>query len=113
MKKLLQKISWKTTRLNLKIKVLDILLHDHQEAWGFNLFCITHNFRDYSLLRFEFRLPNGTHIRKFTVDYWDFMFISRFLWKIYDELSDRYLWSFRDPTGWDKFRLYILGKLFK
>lgn len=113
MKKLLQKISWKTRKLNLKIKVLDILLHDHQGAWGFNLFCVTHNFRDYSLLRFEFRLPNGTHIRRFTVDYWDICFLSRPLWKEYDRLSDHYLWSQYDVTGWDKIKLDILGKLFR
>jgi len=113
MKKLLQKISWKTTKINLKFNLLELLLHDNEEGWGINFFCITKDFRDYSLFRFEFRLPNGTHIRRFTVDKWDIMFMSTFLWKEYDNLSDHYLWSMRDPQGWDKIKLNILSKLFR
>lgn len=114
MKKILQKISWKTTRMNLKFSLLELLLHDHEEGWGINFFCITKDFRDYSLFRYEFRLPNGTHIRKFTVDYWDFMFMSTFLRKEYSDLSDRDLWSFnRKLKGWDRIKFEILSKLFK
>jgi len=113
MKKILQKISWKTRRINLKIKFLNFYLHDNYGTWGIDLIGIHLNFRNYSLFRFEFRLPNGTDVRKFTVDNWDILFISRFLWKEYDRLSDHYLWSRNDATGWDKIKLNFLEKLFK
>ena len=113
MKKLLQKISWKTRKIRLTITFLKIYLHDQQETWGFNLLGINHDLREYSLLRFEFRLPNRTNIRRFTVDSWDFLYLSRPLWDEYDNLSDHYLWSMNDPEGWDKIKLNILGKLFR
>jgi hypothetical protein len=113
MKKLLQKIAWKTRRLNLTVSLLNLYLHDHEGTWGFDVFSIEKDFHSYSLLRFECRFPNGTHVRKFTVDNWDILFISRFLWKEYDKLSDHYLWARHDATGWDKFKLNVLGKLFK
>lgn len=113
MKKILQKISWKTRRVNLKIELFNLYLHDNQGTWGFDVLDINLNFRRYSLLRFEFRLPNGANVRRFTVDNWDILFMSRFLWKEYDNLSDHYLWSGSDPEGWDKIKLDILEKLFR
>ena len=113
MKKILQKISWKTRRVNLKIELFNLYLHDNQGTWGFDVLDINLNFRSYSLLRFEFRLPNGANVRRFTVDNWDILFMSRFLWKEYDNLSDHYLWSGSDPEGWDKIKLTILEKLFR
>lgn len=113
MKKILQKIAWKTRRLDLTISLFDLYLHDHQGTWGFDILSIGKDFRNYSLLRFECRLPNGADVRRFTVDNWDILFLSRPLWKEYDRLSDHYLWSRYDATGWDKIKLDILGKLFK
>jgi len=113
MKKLLQKIAWKTRKLNLTVSLLNLYLHDHEGTWGFDLFSIEKDFHSYSLSRFECRFPNGTHVRKFTIDNWDILFVSRFLWKEYDKLSDHYLWARHDATGWDKFKLNILGKLFR
>ena len=113
MKKILQKIAWKTRRVNLKVSLLNLYLHDNQASWGFKLLGVDVNFRTYSLLRFEFRLPNGANVRKFTVDNWDIFFLSNVLWKEYDRLSDYYLWNRTDAQGWDKIKLDILGKLFK
>lgn len=112
MSKLLQKIAWKTRKIRLTITFLKIYLHDQQGTWGFNLLSFNHNLREYSLLRYEFRLPNGTDVRRFSVDNWDFLFLNRFLWKEYDRLSDHYMWSKFNPKGWDKFKLNILEKLF-
>jgi len=113
MNKLLKKISWKTRRINIKFTLFELLLHDNRESWGINFFCITKDFYDYSLFRFEFRLPNGTNVRRFSVDKWDFLFLSKFLWNEYDELSERYLWTYRDPEGWDRIKLNLLEKLFR
>ena len=113
MKKLLQKIAWKTRKIRLTITFLKIYLHDQQETWGFNLLGINYGLKQYSLLRFECRLPNMTNVNRFTVDSWDFLFLSRPLWEEYDRLSDQYLWSPYDAQGWDKIKLNFLGKLFK
>lgn len=113
MKKLLQKIAWKTRRFNTKISLLNLYLHDNQATWGFNLLSLNLNFKTYSLLRFEFRLPNGANVRRFTIDNWDILFLSTILWREYNRLSEYYLWSRLDAQGWDKIKLNLLEKLFK
>ena len=111
LQKILQKISWKTRRINFIISLFDLYLHDSNGTWGFRLLNFHRGFRDYSLLKFEFRLPNGANIRRFSVDSWDILFIYPLLWKQYDDLSDSEIWGIKH-TGWDKIKLNILTKLF-
>ena len=98
--------------MNLRVRVLDLTIHDSHGTWGFNLLCVTHKFYDYSLLRFEFRLPNCAEVRRVSIDHWDVLFMAKRLWKHYDRLSDSYMWMGIEPRGWDKFKLRVLGKLF-
>jgi len=88
---ILEKIAWLTRRWNYSFSLLDLSFHDHYSSWGFRLFSFT-SLRTYSLLRFHFRLPNMTDVRKFTVDEWDIFFLYNFLFKQYDDLSDRKMW---------------------
>jgi hypothetical protein len=113
MKKLLERISWLTHKWNYKFQLLDIYLHDNHESWGFSLVTFYKNFVSHSLLAISFRLPNKTHVQRFTIDDWDILYLRSLLWKTYDDLSDSKLWSPYGLSTWDEFRLSILSKLFK
>ena len=117
MKKLLQKISWRTRKwnlscLNLEFKLLCISLHDGSACWGFSLFTINKGYRKYSLISFEFRLPNGADRKYFDITDWDILFLHNYLWKQYDDLSDNKLWA-GALWWWDETKLKILNKIFK
>ena len=112
MNKLLQKIAWKTRRWNLKINLLDIYLHDGDGCWGFSLLNVVKDFRTYSLLSIEFRLPNGAEVKRFTVDNWDILFLSTPLWDWISNLEERKLWG-STLTRWEKFWLNFLNKFYK
>jgi hypothetical protein len=112
MNKILQKIAWKTRRWNLKINLLDIYLHDGDGCWGFTLFEVVKDFRPYSLLSIEFRLPNGANVKRFVVDNWDFLFLSTPLWKWIEDTDERKLWG-SNLTKWEEFWLKNLSKLYR
>lgn len=107
---LLEKISWRTRKWNLKINLLDIFLHDGDGCWGFTFLEIVHNFESRSLLSFEFRLPNGGSIKQFSIDNWDFLFIRRFLYNYWEKLDDLNMWQ-GGLSKWDKIKLNILNKI--
>lgn len=109
---ILEKISWKTHKWNLSFDLLQIDLHDNQESWGFKLFNFSVNYYDYSLLAFFFRLPNKTTVKKFAIDHWDFLYLYRPLYRVYDRLNDRELWNPNNFTIIDTIKLKILNKLF-
>lgn len=111
-KTLLEKISWKTRRWNFKFHLFNLYLHDGDESWGFNFFTFNVNFRFYSLLSLEFRLPNKTTVKRFVIDDWDFFFINQPLWKRCEDLSERKLWGSK-LTRWEKIQLGILERIFK
>lgn len=108
--KILQKIAWKTRKWNLKINLFDLFLHDGDGCWGFTLLEIVHNFETRSLLAFEFRLPNGGNVKKFSIDNWDFLFLRGYMYKQWEKLDDRKMWS-GPLSRWDEMKLKILGKI--
>lgn len=109
---ILEKVSWKTHKWNYKFDLLQIDLHDNQESWGFKLLNFSVNYRDYSLLAFFFRLPNKTTVKRFAIDHWDFLYLYRPLYKVYDKLNDRELWNPNSFTTIDTIKLKILDLLF-
>jgi len=109
---LLQKIAWRTRRWNLKINLFDLFLHDGDGCWGFTFFEIVKDFRPYSLLSIEFRLPNGGNVKEFTIDNWDFLFIATPIYKWMGDLEESILWGHK-PTGLQKIGLSITNRLFK
>ena len=83
------------------------------------LFCLIYVFYnmhtvnyDYSLLAFFFRLPNKTIVKRFAIDHWDFLYLHRPLYRVYDRLNDRELWNPTSFTIIDTIKLKILDKLF-
>lgn len=107
---LLQKISWKTRRWNLKVNLLDIFIHDGDGCWGFTILEVVKDFRPYSLFSFEFRLPNGADRRVFQVTNWDFLFIATPLIKKINDLDENIMWGHK-PTGFEKVILWIGTKI--
>ena len=109
---LLQKISWKTRRWNLKLNLLDIFIHDGADCWGITIFEVVHNFKPYSLFSFEFRLPNGADRKVFQVTNWDFLFLNAFIYNKFDELSESILWG-KKPNLFERLLIKIGNKLYK
>lgn len=110
--RILEKISWKTHKWNLSFDLFQMDLHDSMESWGFKLLNFNVHHRDYSLLAFFFRLPNKTKVKVFTIDHWDFLYLYRPLFKIYEKLDDRHLWNRNSLTALDRLKLKILNKIF-
>lgn len=110
--RLLQKIQWKVRKWNIKFSLLDIFLHDGNSVFGFSLFEIIYNYTSYSLLTLEFRLPNGADRKVAQLTHWDFLFLSKYCFTVWERLDDRKMWQ-GDLTKWDEFKLRILNKLIK
>jgi len=109
---LLQKIAWKTRRWNLKINLLDIYLHDGDGCWGFTFFEVVKDFRPYAMLSFECRLPNGGNVKRFTIDNWDFMFLSTPLFDWLSDMEERKLWN-SGMSRWESFWFSVLKRFYK
>ena len=111
MQKILEKLAWKTRRWNFKFQSFTLYLNN-QSTWGFNLMTFSTNLRDYSLLSFEFRLPNKTHVKTLSIDHWDLFYVRNYLSDRWDDLDDRELWS-GNLGAWEKIQLSVLDKLFR
>lgn len=109
---LLQKIAWKTRRWNLKINLFDIYLHDGDGCWGFTLFEVVKDFIPHALLSLEFRLPNGGNVKRFTIDNWDFLFISTPFFRWASDLEESIMWGHK-PSWTESLLLKVANKLYK
>lgn len=108
---LLQKISWKTRRWNLKFNLLEVYLHDGDQCWGFSFFEIIKGYRPYSLMSIEFRLPNGAERTHVQLTNWDLLFISTPLLGWVSNLEESMMWGYR--PNWFKVMIFNLtSKLF-
>jgi len=112
MKSFLEKVSWLTRRWNFKFRLFDLYLHDEFSTWGFEFFTIQYKHQVYSALAIMFRLPNKTNIKELTIDDWDFLFLERPLYKIWERLDDRKLWGGK-LTRYENIILNILNKIVK
>ena len=110
-KRILEKISWKTRRLNVGFSILSMSIGNDHHGCNIRLFEIAIGLRTYALFALEFRLPNKTTVRDFTIDHWDFLFLHYPLYWKWDDLSERKLWS-RNLSAWEETQLSILQKLF-
>ena len=109
---LLEKISWKTRRWNLKVNLFDLYLHDGDGCWGFSLFRVSHNFNTYCLLEFVFRLPNGADRKVFQLTDWDFLFLVGPLYNWYLDVDEDIMWG-REIKGLEKIGYKVLSKIIK
>jgi len=110
MRKLLQKIDWKTRKWNITIKFLEITLHDGNACWGFEFLQINRNYTPYALLAFEFRLPNGAERKVFSITNWDFLYLSTYISNWVSDNDESILWG-NKPTGYKKVLYNILNKI--
>jgi len=112
MNKLLQKIEWKTRRLNLKFSLLDLYLHDGDGCWGFSFCEVVKDYHTYSLLSIEFRLPNGAERRVVQLTNWDLFYISTPLWRWVDRIEDSAMYG-HTPGGLTGICYKLASKLYK
>ena len=108
---LLEKISWRTRRWNLKFNLLDLYLHDGDQCWGFSCCEVIKDYRTYSLLSFEFRLPNGAERRVFQITNWDILYLSTPFFDWYIDIIDNILWGYK-PSFIETVGINIAKKLF-
>lgn len=112
MKRLLERLSWKLRRLNFKLAIGYVTYNGAGSDFELAILRIDNSkFDSYSLLRFDFRLPNKTTTRVFVVDNWDLFFINTPLNRHYLKLVDKELWNRRYLTRWDRIKLVILSKI--
>jgi hypothetical protein len=57
-------------------------------------------------------LPNKTYVKRFVVDHWDFLFLRHSLYKKFERLIDKELWTKRGLTKMDRLKMRILRKFF-
>ena len=112
LKRIAHKISWLTRRWDFTFRLFNLYLHDHDGTWGFNFLTFHVNFRYYSLLSLEFRLPNMTTVRSTTIDDWDFLYARNYLSDRLSDLDDRKMWGSK-LTRWESLNLRILNKIFR
>lgn len=110
--KFLEKVSWKLHRVNFKISLFSIGYYGDSSAFNFRVFTVLNKLQESSLLAFSFRLPNKTYVKRFVVDHWDFLFLRHSLYKKYDSLIDKELWTRNGITKMDNIKLKVLRKLF-
>jgi hypothetical protein len=104
-----KKISWKFRKTHISITPLTILINERWYGWGFDIFNISHNLWEGSLLKMTWILPNGAE-RKFSFS-GDFIFLRQYLLKQLSNISDRMLWG--TATTWDVNKYYVLKFIFK
>ena len=108
----LEKVSWKLHRVSFKVSLFTIGYYGDASVFNFRVFTILNKLQESSLLSFSFRLPNKTYVKRFVIDHWDFLFLRHYLYKKYDSLVDKALWTRDRITKMDNIKLKVLSKLF-
>jgi hypothetical protein len=110
--KFLEKVSWKLHRVSFKVSLFTIGYYGDSSAFNFRFFTVLNKLQEGSLFAFSCRLPNKTHVKRFVVDHWDFLFLRHFLYKKFERLIDKELWTRRGLTKTEVFTRKVLSKLF-
>ena len=110
--KFLEKVSWKLHRVSFKVSLFTIGYYGDASVFNFRVFTVLNKLQESSLLSFSFRLPNKTYVKRFVIDHWDFLFLRHYLYKKYDSLIDKALWTRDGVTKMDNIKLKVLRKLF-
>lgn len=108
---MLAKINFKLRKFHIDVELFNFYLNNNYQGWGINLINITKNLKSYSFFKLTVLLPNGAERR---VSHWDMdiLFLRTPLLHTLSNLEDAYLWNPTGMTRIDKFKLYILQKLF-
>jgi hypothetical protein len=108
----LEKVSWKLHRVSFKVSLFTIGYYGDSSSFNFRVFTVLNKLQESSLLSFSCRLPNKTNVKRFVVDHWDFLFLRRPLYKKYESLIDKELWTVRGASKLDRLKMRILRKFF-
>jgi hypothetical protein len=108
----LEKVSWKLHRVSFKVSLFTVGYYGDSSSFNFRVLTILNKLHESSLLSLSFRLPNKTYVKRFVVDHWDFLFLRHYLYKKYDSLVDKALWTRDRITKMDNIKLKVLSKLF-
>jgi hypothetical protein len=108
----LEKVSWKLHRVSFKVSLFTVGYYGDSSSFNFRVLTILNKLHESSLLSLSFRLPNKTYVKRFVVDHWDFLFLRHSLYKKYDNLIDKELWSRNGLTKTEEFIRKVLSKLF-
>ena len=108
----LEKVSWKLHRVSFKVSLFTVGYYGDSSSFNFRVLTILNKLHESSLLSLSFRLPNKTYVKRFVVDHWDFLFLRRPLYKKYESLIDKELWTVRGLTKTEEFTRKVLSKLF-
>lgn len=110
--KFLEKVSWKLHRVSFKVSLFTVGYYGDASAFNFRVFTVLNKLHESSLLSFSFRLPNKTYVKSFVIDHWDFLFLRNYLYKKYERLIDKELWTVRGLTKNENLARRLLSKLF-
>tara|TARA_Y100000389_G_C17184270_1_gene375572 strand:+ start:158 stop:478 length:321 start_codon:yes stop_codon:yes gene_type:complete len=106
---MLKKINWKFRKTHISLTPLTIFINQRFNGWGFDIFNLTYNLWEGSLLKMTWVLPNGAD-KKFTFS-GDLLFLRQHLLNKLCDLDDKVLWG--TATIWDVNKLWILKIIFK
>jgi hypothetical protein len=112
MQRFLEKISWKFRKINIAFSLFHIDWSGASSYFSFSIFKIVYNLRAYSLFEVDLLLPNKTTHKYFRVYSWDFLFLRHPLYKKFESLIDKELWTVRGLTKTEEFTRKVLSKLF-
>jgi hypothetical protein len=107
MRKILQKIAWKTNRWNYKFSLFNIYLGGDHNKFGVQIVNLSAGWRwEGSLLEITWCFPTVTHRGMLNIDI-------LFLFELWDnwciDLSDRKLWGSK-LNRWESVNLYLNSK---
>lgn len=108
---MLKKINFKLRKFHMDVELFNLHLNNNYEGWGFDILKITKNLRSYSLFKISVLLPNGAERRTLHWDA-DILFLRTPSVSTLVDLEDKKLWTPRSMTSLDKFKLFILSKIF-
>jgi hypothetical protein len=108
---MLKKINFKLRKFHMDVELFNLYLNNNYEGWGFDILKITKNLRSYSLFKISVLLPNGAERRTLHWDA-DILFLRTPSVSTLVDLEDKKLWTPRSMTSLDKFKLFILSKIF-
>jgi hypothetical protein len=112
MNKFLEKLSWKLHKVNFRLVIFSTGYHGGTSSGNFMLLGFVNHYKESSLLSWSFRLPNKTHVSKFVIDSWDFLYLRNYFYDRYESLLDKELWNRSRITKMDRIKLKVLSKLF-
>lgn len=110
MRKILQKIAWKTHKISWEINLFNLYLNGKDNRFGFEILNIKNGTKwSGSLFEITGSLPTVTHLGDFRLDF-------LFLYEIWNnwcfELKDRKIWNRNTKFNlWQRLNLYINEKL--